>query len=462
MHAYQETMAAWMTYRTGGKPWAGLGLGKTVATLTAIKDAREIFPTLKRAVVFGTRRIVEETWPDEIAAWDHIDFSYVVCTRALARREAAIAKFNEGDTDLLLVSYDHLVMALDLIDMEVFPDIAVLDELSLMKGHSSGRAEKFEDYKHLFKRTWGLTATPAPKGYPGLWAQENATFPRHLHNRLGHNITAYRERYFEKTVVDASYAKYKIDESSKLAVQRTIRSTTLRMDTKDYLPPGTPSLYRDVEVHWPTKKMAKLYRDMQRKFLVELEESKNEHKIIEAVHSGAKQAKLRQMTAGFIYETVDEQRHAIDLHTAKIDRIEEAIGALNYAPLIVFVNFKYEFEMLRKRFKQMHTLDSPNAVKRFQNGEIELLAMHPASGGHGLNLQYACNHAIWMSLPHGRLELYQQANGRIDRQGQEKQARFYHLLMENSIDYLALAMLNAEANEQDELLDAMNNWRSAA
>ena len=90
MHAYQETMAAWMTYRTGGKPWAGLGLGKTVATLTAIKDAREIFPTLKRAVVFGTRRIVEETWPDEIAAWDHIDFSYVVCTRALARREAAM------------------------------------------------------------------------------------------------------------------------------------------------------------------------------------------------------------------------------------------------------------------------------------------------------------------------------------------------------------------------------------
>lgn len=314
----------------------------------------------------------------------------------------------------------------------------VIDELSSFKNHQSKRFKKLRTVTPYFKRVIGLTGTPAPNGYMDLWAQ---IYLLDRGERLGKNITAYRRRFFN-AYHRGQYTEYKLREGSKEEIDKLISDICISMKAKDYLDLKDP-IYID-EIVTLNKKEFELYQKMAKEAIININDED-----IPALSAATVSNKLLQLANGAIYDE-DKRYHLV--HDEKLKALEELIEQSVGENVLVFYNFKSDLERIQKKFKdEVTVLETDKDIRDWNRGKIKLLLAHPASAGHGLNLQIGGSIIIWFSL-NWSLELYLQANARLHRQGQKNAVRIYRIIAKDTIDEKVLEVLEGKNIRQEKLL----------
>ncbi len=428
-HDYQEAALHAMTVHKEHCIWLGLGDGKTVTALTRIKELGY------KAIVFGTKRIIEYTWPTELEKWSHLEgLTYAAFVGSAKQREKAVL----ADPVILGVSYDNMKNYYENHqDDALFRLIAIFDEVSKMKDTSTQRFKAFKRSRSLHEFFYGLTATPAAENYLGLFGQYKAVVSEPI---LGKTLTQFRDTYTSQHF-KGMYSEYRVSEPQRRAIEQAIKPFTFVVSNSTIAKRPEPTL-EDVMIPW-TGKNRDAYKQMEKKLVLELEDQRTP---IQAASKGVAFNKCRQLACGFIYN--EGQPSPFD--RAKLDAIKEEYEALGGEPVLVAYQYIWEKEMLLQLLPGAEPLEG-DAYQRFDRGEIPALVIHPKSCGHGLNLQGSCRHIFWSSLPWS-LEDYLQTNGRIDRQGQTKQVVIKRFVRSGSIDEDILLRLAGKMNSMSELI----------
>lgn len=318
----------------------------------------------------------------------------------------------------------------------------VVDESSSFKNHAS---QRFKALKHLqpsFARIVILTGTPAPNGLMDLWSQ---IWLLDRGERLGKTITNFRQRCFEKSFNGFSY---ELREGREQDIHNAIKDICISMKAEDYLD-MPPAIYNDVNIELSPAIMRK-YLDFERDRVMEMLNTDTE---IEAMNAAALSNKLLQFAGGAIY---DEDRVVHEIHTLKLEAAEEVVEAANGKPVLIAYTYKHELDRLMIKLKAYKPvkLEKDQHIKDWNAGKIQVLLMHPASGGHGLNLQDGSNIALWFSC-NWSLELYQQFNKRLDRQGQQERVIINRLIAQGTEDESVIKALDRKANTQESLMQSI-------
>lgn len=418
-----------------------MGLGKSVSTLTVIADLLNWCEVAKPLIV-APRLVAEKTWSDEIVQWEHtkhLKLSKIV-GNANQRKKALTA-----EADLWVIGRDNLPWLVDLCG-SLWPfDMVVLDESTSFKSHSSLRFRKMKEaMKHgTIKRMIQLTGTPAPNGLLDLWA------PLYLLDqgkRLGTTFTGFRNRYFEGSEYTHRYVPRK---GAAESIHNAISDICISMRKEDWLElKPVENVTRKLEL----PNMAE-YNKFKEEAVLALEEGE-----ITAVNAAALYGKLLQFCNGAVYDS-EHNYHVV--HDEKLDALEEIIESLNGDPVIVFYCFKSDIERITHRIKNVVKLQTTKEIDSWNRGEIEVLLAHPASAGHGLNLQHGGRRIIWFGVPSG-LELYQQAVARLDRQGQTESVINMHLITQGTIEETVVARLVDKTLTQDTLIEALKAFKADA
>ena len=422
-----------------------MGLGKTVTTLTAIKELKYYRFQVYKVLVIAPKKVAEATWSKEAAKWDHLQclrVSTVLGSRT--KRERALA----CPADVYVINRENVEWLVDYYRNAWPFDMVVVDESSSFKDQSTKRWRALKRVRPKIKRIVLLTGTPAPNNLIDLWAQiylldEGA--------RLGRTIGGFRERYFlpDKRSADRVFT-YKPKMGTEQVVQDLIGDICISMSAEDYL-----TLPECVSVNVPVMldaKARKAYDTMEREMLLEVDED-----TITADTAAVLTNKLLQLAGGAVYNA-DHQAQVI--HSCKIEAFLELVESLAGKSALVFYAFQHEkdriLEALRKKHKHLRVRVFSGAQDEddWNAGKIDILLAHPASTAYGLNLQQGGNHVIWFT-PTWSLELYQQANKRLHRQGQTERVIIHHLLVDGSIDYDVISALGNKADTQDALLDSI-------
>lgn len=428
-------------------PFSGLfldmGLGKTVSTLTAVNQLMFDDLEVNKVLVIAPKRVAEDTWTTEAAKWDHLKHLRVsvVLGTERQRKEALKAK-----ADIYVINRENVAWLVG-VYQSAFPfDMVVIDELSSFKSAKAIRFKSLRMVRPLIKRVVGLTGTPAPNGLIDLWPQ---MYLLDQGERLGKTITRYRENYFTPGRRNGQVVfDYKLKEESEQAIYDKISDICISMNAKDYL--SLPErITRDVEIHLPAALKAK-YDEFERDQVLALENLDE----ISAVNAAALTNKLLQFANGAVY---DANKDWHEVHKAKLDALEEIVDTSNGQPVLVFYSYKHDLERIKKRLKayKPRTLDSRQDIQDWNDGKIQVLLCHPASAGHGLNLQAGGNIIVWFGLTWS-LELYQQANARLDRQGQTKPVIVHRLIIIGTMDEDVSQAIERKTAGQDALMEAVN------
>lgn len=444
LHAYQRAAVEHIKEHPECALFLDMGLGKTVSTLTAIVDLINFFEVTKVLIV-APKRVAEMTWGDEIANWSHISHLRVSVIKGTAKQREIAAR---ADADVYTVSRDNLVWLLQMWGGSKVPyDMLVLDELSSFKNHQAKRFKAAKIIRRSCNRVVGLTGTPAPNGLIDLWAQ------MYLVDggvRLGKTITDYRANYFRPGAQNGGIIyEYKPLPTTENVLSEKIADITLSMKALDFLDmPELTYINNYVELSPKVKKQYDKFEEDQVLQLMQEEE-------ITALSAAALSNKLLQFAGGAIYDA-DRQVHGV--HNEKLETLVEMIEAANGSPVLVAYNFQHEKDRILDALKDYgaEALEGVDSVRRWNNGEIPVLVTHPASAGHGLNMQKGGNRIIWFGVTWS-LELYQQFNARLWRQGQRNGVFVHHIVARGTIDEKVIAALSGKAATQDGLMSAVKD-----
>lgn len=410
------------------------GLGKTVITLTALEIFKNDYFDLGQALVIAPKRVAEDTWPSESKQWNHLqNLKVIPVLGSPEQRRAALRR----DGDLYIVTRDNVAWLVDHYGKDWPFKTVIIDELSSFKNHQSKRFKKLRTVRPLIDRVIGLTGTPSPNGYLDLWAQ---MYLLDRGERLGKFITHYRKEYFN-AIQKGQFTDYKLRDDAKKKIDKAISDICISMKAKDYLNLKDP-IQINRFVHLDSKDFRK-YKQMEKEALLQFEESE-----VVALSAAAVSNKLLQLANGFVY---DEDKNIIDLHTYKLEILEEIIEESGDDNMLVFYNFQADKERILKKIKNVRILDTDKDIADWNAGKIKVLLAHPASCGHGLNLQHGGSITVWYGL-NWSLELYQQANARLHRQGQKQAVRIYHIVAKDTIDEKVLEVLKGKNIRQEQLL----------
>ncbi|WP_138090876.1 DEAD/DEAH box helicase [Halalkalibacterium halodurans] len=416
-----------------------LGLGKTVITLTAVNDLKYNRFAIRRCLVVAPKKVAEATWTNEAAKWGHLKHMRIVTVLG-SQRQRIRALNTPGD--VYVINRDNVAWLVDYYRNAWPFDMVVLDELSSFKNHQAKRFKALTWVRPHIKRIVGLTGTPAPNGLLDLWPQ---MYLLDGGERLEKYITHYRNRYFEKNYNGHGYtAKPGADD----AIQQKISDICISMKAEDYLElPGEVVNVIPVQLD---EKAQKQYERMEKELLLEVEDTE-----ITATSAAVLTGKLLQLCNGALY---DEERNVHELHNNKIDAFLELIEQLNGKPALVFYSFQHDLTRIKKALEKsdlrIRELKTPQDQLDWNAGEVDVLLAHPASAAYGLNLQDGGNHVVWFGL-NWSLELYQQANGRLHRQGQTQKVILHHLVVQGGADEEVMTALEGKAATQDKLLEAL-------
>ena len=416
-----------------------MGLGKTVISLTAIADL--LFDSFEahRILVVAPLRVARDTWPAEIEKWEHLQhltFSVVVGTPK-ERRAALMA-----GADITIINRENLQW---LIESSGFPfdyDMVVIDELSSFKNHKSKRFQALMKVRPKVKRIIGLTGTPSSNGLMDLWAEFKLL---DMGQRLGRFITQYRNDYFlpDKRNGQIIYS-YKPIPYAEDAIYRKISDMTISMKSTDHLKmPELVSSRYEVKL---SEAEAERYEDLKQELILQLPEGE-----VTAANAASLTGKLVQLANGAIY---NDDGDTVEFHSAKLDALEDLIEAANGKPLLVAYWFKHDLQRIKQRF-DVREIKSSKDISDWNSGKIPVAVIHPASAGHGLNLQAGGSTLIWFGLTWS-LELYQQTNARLWRQGQTAgTVVIQHIITKGTIDERILKALSLKELTQNSLIDAV-------
>lgn len=438
-YPFQRKAIQWILDRPAAGLFLGMGCGKTVCTLTAIDQLIYDRMEVNKVLVIAPLRVAQDTWAKEAAKWDHLRHLRIArMTGPADKRLAALT----SDADIYVINRENVCWLCKNVKDWPF-DMVVIDELSSFK---SAQAQRFKALRRRLgsvRRIVGLTGTPAPNGLIDLWPQ---IYLLDRGARLGKTLTAYRSAYFAPDRMNGPVVySYRLLPGAEGAIHGKLEDLCMSLKKEDYLSlPG--QIYEDVELT-PPPALLRQYRKFERDHVLPLLDSTGD---IVALNAASLTGKLLQYANGAIY---DDEHGVHMLHDLKLDALEELIEAAAGESVLVFYAFRHDRDRIRARIP-CRDLSSSADIDAWNRREIPVAIAHPASVGHGLNLQEGGHIIIWFGLTWS-LELYQQANERLNRPGQTNVCRIYHLILKGTHDERVLAALKAKDTSQRALIEAL-------
>lgn len=462
LHDYQKACVSHIISHKFCGVFLDMGLGKTVSTLTAINDLMFDYCEINSVLVIAPKRVAESVWEEEANKWDHLKhlrFSKIIGTAQ--QRTSALKK----KADIYIISRDNIAWLCASCGAGKLPfEMIVVDELSSFKSYKSQRFKSLKMAQPFFKRFVGLTGTPAPNGLIDLWPQ---IYLMDRGQRLEKTITRYREKYFKpgKTNGHIVFSYTLLTDSEKL-IHEKISDICISMKADDYLkmPLRTDNF---IKLRMPAD-IKKQYEEFEKNKILELinmtelVEELDEDGVIQQIerpvevnitNAAALSNKLLQFANGAVY---DEQRNVFPIHDIKIDALKEIVDTSNGSPILVAWTFRFDRDRIMEALKEYkpRELNTAKDIEDWNARKIQVMLAHPASAGHGLNLQTGGSTIVWFGQTWS-LELYQQFNARLYRQGQQDHVVINHLILEGSHDEDVISTLRRKDVKQNALMESI-------
>ncbi|HEL8297258.1 TPA: DEAD/DEAH box helicase [Listeria monocytogenes] len=437
-HEYQSYATEFILSHPISAVFLEMGLGKSVITLSAIFDLCLDSFLVCKVLVIAPLRVARDTWPAEIKKWDHLKgLSYSVVVGTEKERIDALKK----QSTVYIINRENVDWLVNKSGIPFDFDMVVIDELSSFKSYGAKRFKSLLKVRPRIKRIVGLTGTPSSNGLMDLWAEFRIL---DLGQRLGRYISHYRNTYFKPDKRNAQIIfSYKPLQGAEEEIYKQISDITISMKSTDYL--KMPEYVSNEVFVTLSDKEWKVYSDFKEEMVANLGDEE-----IDAVNAAVLSGKLLQMANGAVY---DSENKAHVIHDKKLDALEDLIEGANGKPVLVAYWYKHDLERIKERFP-VRQIQSSKDIEDWNNSEIPIAVIHPASAGHGLNLQSGGSTLIWFGLTWS-LELYQQTNARLYRQGQKDTVIVHHIITKNTIDEDVLLALTKKEKTQDALIDAV-------
>jgi SNF2 family DNA or RNA helicase len=449
---YQERAVDFLYERDHAMILAPVGAGKTAITLTALDELHKS-GHLKRALVLAPKRVCTDVWPVETPKWSRY-LRLAVAVGTPKQRTAAFASRTKTGANAVVLNYDNIQWLAKWLEGKPLSalgfNVIVFDELTRLKNPSGQRFKALEKLIVDVPIRWGLTGSFTSNGLEDVFGQCKIVDQ----SLLGRSKGAFLQKYF--VPINREFGEWRPRKNALEQLMAAIKPTTFVLDPGEYAD-KLPPLYT-VEARCDMADL-KPYNDMKRRFVLELGRTE-----ITAPSAAAVTNKLQQLSSGFIYDTVrtaserpgkfDVVQTAHWLSAHKFERLDEILEENQHDNTLVFYNFKEELAELRRRYPYLQTLDDPNAIERWNRGEIQLLVAHPKSAQFGLNLQHGGNKVVFMSLPWSLTD-YEQAVGRLHRSGQRREVWVYLLIANKTIDEVILQALHDKKSIADIAMEGL-------
>ena len=443
-HEYQRFTTEYIEAHPVSAIFLDCGLGKTSITLTAVNDLMFDSFEIHRVLVVAPIRVASYSWPAEIEKWDHLEgLRYSVAVGTAAERLAALKR----KADIYLINRENVQWLITESGIPFDFDMVVIDELSSFKNHQTKRFKALMKVRPKVKRIVGLTGTPSSNGLMDLWAEFRLL---DMGERLGRFIGQYRTSYFRPDKQNGQVVfSYKPLPGAEKQIYGKISDITISMKSTDHL--QMPELINSRYTVYLSGKEDSHYADLKKDLVLQLPDGD-----ITAANAASLSGKLSQMANGAIYTDAGE---TVAIHERKLDALEDIIEAANGKPVLVAYWFRHDLERITERLQKLKIpyarLDTDGSIRKWNAGEIPVALIHPASAGHGLNLQGGGNTLVWFGLTWS-LELYQQTVARLWRQGQESETVVVqHIITKGTIDERIMKALSEKDTTQAALIDAV-------
>lgn len=437
-HNYQNYAKDFILAHKVSALFLDCGLGKTITTLTAINELMYDSFEISKVLIIAPLRVAQSTWKEEIEKWDHLNLlRYSIAVGDEKERLKALKQ----NSDIYIINRENVDWLVTKSGIDFNFNMLIIDELSSFKSHTSKRFKSLLKIRPYFERVVGLTGTPSSNGLMDLWAEFRVL---DLGERLGRYITHYRNEYFLPDKRNGAVIfSYKPQPNAEERIYRRLADMTISMKSTEYL--KMPELIlNELEINLDEEDQIK-YKKFKKEMVMTIQE-----KEIDAINAASLSNKLIQLANGSIY---DEDKKFYEVHNKKLDKLEEIIESANGKPVLVAYWFKADKERIEKRFK-VREIKTADDIKQWNKGMIDLALIHPASAGHGLNLQSGGSTLVWFSLTWS-LELYQQTNARLYRQGQKDTVVIHHLITKNTIDEDIMKSIKRKDKTQEALMKAV-------
>lgn len=416
-----------------------MGLGKTVITLTAINDLMYDYLEISKVLVIAPLRVADTTWPDECRVWEHLRHLRIAKILGdVTNRKKALSE----NADIYVINREQVSWLVGIYGSKWPFDMVVIDESSSFKSSKSKRFKDLRKVRPFMKRIVELTGTPAPNGLLDLWSQ---IYLLDMGERLGKTISEYRRRYYTPGRGNGMVTyEWNLNEGDDEVIFKKIEDICVSMKSEDYL--TLPEVvYNVIPVKLKANEL-KLYKQLEKDMVIDLQGQE-----LVALSAGALSNKLLQMANGQVY--TDEHK-VLRIHKAKIEAMYDIIEANEHKNLLVMYWFNHDLDQLKGAFPYARVLKDSQDIRDWNAGKIRMLLMHPASAGHGINLQRGGHIVVWFGLTWS-LELYQQANKRLHRSGQAKNVFIHHLVAQGTIDEEVMSALSSKDAGQRKMLQAI-------
>lgn len=422
-HDYQRYATEYIESHPAAAVFLDMGLGKTSITLTALNNLLFDYFDVHRILVVAPLRVARNTWSDEIEKWDHLhNLTFAIAVGTEKERIAAL----EQKADITMINRENLQWLIEKSGQPFEYDMVVIDELSSFKNHQAKRFKAFMKVRPKVKRIVGLTGTPSSNGLMDLFAEFKIL---DMGARLGRFIGQYRSTYFKPDKVNGPIVySYKPLPRAEDAIYEKISDITISMKAADHL--KMPELVNTKYMVHLSDKEKKKYEDMKKELVLALPEGE-----ITAANAASLSGKLSQMANGAVYA---DDESILPIHDRKLDALEDIIESANGKPILIAYWFKHDLMRIEERLTEkkipFQKLDTDASMKKWNKGELPVALIHPASAGHGLNLQSGGSTLVWFGITWS-LELYQQTVARLYRQGQSSRTvSVIHILTKDTVD----------------------------
>ena len=437
-HSYQEYAIRYIETHPISALLIDMGLGKTSITLTAIRNL--LFDSFEvcKVLVIAPLRVAKNTWTDEIKKWEHI--STLTYSLIVGNENERLSALNEK-ADIYIINRENVDWLVNKSGYKFDFDMVVIDELSSFKNHQSKRFKSLMKVRPLVKRIVGLTGTPSSNGLMDLFAEFKIL---DMGKRLGYFIGQYRNTYFKPDKMNGPIVySYKPLPNAENAIYEKISDITVSMKANEYL--KMPELLTSNYVVELSNSEKNQYDEMKKSLVLEITDGE-----ITASNAASLSNKLCQLSNGAIY---DDEQNIVEIHDRKLEALEDIIESMNGKPLLIAYWYRHDLERIKSRFS-VREIKTSEDISDWNDGKIPVALIHPASAGHGLNLQSGGSTLVWFGLTWS-LELYQQTNARLYRQGQKNTVVIQHIIAKGTIDEQILKALQRKDKTQSDLIDAV-------
>lgn len=445
-YEYQRAAIQWVLDHPRCGLFLDMGLGKSVITLTALQQLMDD-GEVGRTLVVAPKKVAETTWTTEAEKWDHLKSMRVARVMGTEKqRDMALA----SKADVYVIGRDSFVWLVGKYGGVLPFDVLVIDELTSFKSSKSNRFKAMRLATPTVDRVIGLTGTPAPNGLIDLWAQ---MYCIDMGERLGKSVTRYREAYFDLHRWNNIVVRSSVKKGCEGAIRNKIADICLSMQAKDYL--QLPDMIVHEERITLSEKVMRAYTTFERDKVLEFTEQHSDESVNVLANSAAGlMNKLSQYANGAVY---DDDRNVHEVHDEKLDKLAEIVEAANGSHVLVFYQFKHDVVRIMRKLKGyvVKSYEGEKELREWNAGGIDVLLAHPMSTAFGLNMQQGGHYIVWFGTG-WNLELYQQANARLHRQGQQHPVQVYKLICDGTVDMRANAALDSKKGVQQSLLDSLN------